>query len=159
MARNPAAVLLGILDRNIVLTKRAAGLRTFTGHVCLPGGQMDAGDNGIVGAAIREFNEEVYFTGSIEPVFCLLPEVSVVTSQAVYPLIAYLDGKIKGFNEDEVQKLFLLPFNELHPEKFRINPDYPQIKHNKCFTHDGELIWGLTAHILYNFTCNYQGYF
>ncbi len=159
MNRNPAAVLLGILDNRVVLTRRAAGLRTFTGHVCLPGGQQDSFDSDILNTAIREFNEEVYFNGSIEPILCMLPETSIVSKQEVYPIVANLDGEIKGFNLEEVGRLFFMPLNELSPDKFIINPQYPTIKHNKCLTYDGEFIWGLTAHILYKFAESFKKYF
>lgn len=159
MFANSAAVLIGILDNKIILTKRSAELRSFTGQVCLPGGKFDQTDSSIVATAIREFNEEVYFTGDIEPLFCMLPESSVVFKQAVYPIVARLDGVIDGFNADEVAKLFSISLDELNLTQFLINPDYPAIKHNKCFWHDGELVWGLTAHILYSFISNVRLHF
>ncbi len=152
MLTNSAAVLIGILDNEVILTKRSAELRSFTGQVCLPGGKCDQTDSSIIETALREFREEVYFTGSIEPIFCMLPESSARFKQAVYPVVARLDGIINGFNISEVAKLFSISLDELNLKRFSINPDYPNIKHNQCFFHDGELIWGLTAHILYNFT-------
>lgn len=159
MFANSAAVLIGILDNKIILTKRSAELRSFTGQVCLPGGKFDQTDSSIVSTAIREFSEEVYFTGNIEPLFCLLPETSVVFKQVVYPVVARLDGVINGFNIAEVAKLFSISLDELNLTRFSINPDHPNIKHNQCFWHDGELVWGLTAHILYNFIANIKFYF
>lgn len=154
-----AAVLLGILDNKLILTKRAANLRSFTGHICLPGGKFDDGDESIVTTAMREFQEEVYFTGSIEPDFCMLPEYSLVSSHVVYPIIARLDGEISGVNVAEVDKLIYLDIDELRNKQFIIHPNYPLIKHNRCFIHDDELVWGLTAHILFTYTQNYIDYF
>ena len=154
MLHNSAAVLIGILNNTIILTKRSAELRSFTGQVCLPGGKFDASDTSIVATAVREFHEEVCFTGSVEPFLCMLPESSVVSKQCVYPVVARLNGEISGFNSAEVAKLLFISLDELDLSKFSINPDYPSIKHNQCFWHDGELIWGLTAHILHDFIKN-----
>ena len=157
MLREPAAVLLGIIDSNIILTKRAANLKSFTGHVCLPGGRSEIADNqDMVLTALREFNEEVNFNGKIEPKLCMLPECSIVSSQAVYPVIATLSGTVSGFNPDEVEKLIMFPTSALSPEKFNINPEYPNIKHNKLINFEDDIIWGLTAHILYKFSLYYR---
>lgn len=155
--KSVAAVLLGILDDKIVLTKRAASLRSFTGHICLPGGGFDiVSDTSVIDTAFREFREELMFDGEIQELFCMLPECSVVSSQAVYPVVAKLNGQINGVNFAEVDKLLYLPTSKLHYELFQINPDYPTIKHNKRFELDGEIVWGLTAHILYKFVDIYR---
>lgn len=159
MSAKSAAVLIGILDKQIVLTRRAADLRSFTGQVCLPGGKFDHGDLDFSATAQREFREEVYFDGEIEPLFSLLPECSVVSRQKVYPLIAKLDGKITGYNPSEVARLFYVPLEILQPELFRINPEYPHIQHNLCFNYDNEFVWGLTGYILYHFGLYYKKYF
>ncbi len=154
-----AAVLLGVLDNKLILTKRAANLRSFTGHICLPGGKFDDSDDSLVATAMREFQEEVYFIGNISPCFCMLPEYSLISGHVVYPIIARLEGKISGVNISEVDKLIYLDLDELNNKKFIIHPNYPLIKHNRCFTHNGELIWGITAHILFTYKQNYINYF
>ena len=158
--REPAAVLLGILPgKGLVLTKRAASLRSFTGHICLPGGKKEPSDFDLTAAAIREFKEEVYFQGIVEPLFCMLPEFSIVSQQGVFPVIAQLNGEIYGVNPEEVERYFILPFSELMPTKFVLNTEYSTIKHNQCLYYNNEQIWGLTAHILYQFTKYYKRFF
>lgn len=159
MSAGSAAVLIGILENQIILTRRAADLRSFTGQVCLPGGKFDEGDGDFSSTAHREFREEVYFDGTIEPLFSLFPEYSIVSRQKVYPVIAKLDGQVSGFNPSEVARLFYVPLGVLQPELFLIHPEYPHIQHNLCFHYDHELIWGLTAYILYHFTLYYKKYF
>jgi|GEM_PF-2538820 len=155
--RRPAAVLLGILDSHIILTKRAASLKSFTGHICLPGGQQETEDlDDMVITATREFMEEVTFAGNITPALCMLPEYSIVSEQPVFPIVAKLTGTISGFNREEVEQILLLPLKNLSPGKFDINPHYPTIKHNKYIELSGEVIWGLTAHILYKFSLYYN---
>ena len=149
--RNPAAVLLGLLNDQIVLTKRSAGLRSFSQHVCLPGGMQYYSDETLVNSAIREFNEELTFNGSLQVTACMYPEYSIVSQQQVYPVIARLDGEITGFNQDEVERLIMLPLEQLEDSNFYVHPHYPEIKHRFCLDYDDELIWGLTAYILYKF--------
>lgn len=156
MNTNDAAVLLGVLDDTIILTKRSTKLRSFSGHVCLPGGRCDDSDQSYVETAIREFNEELSFDGSIKPLFYLLPETSIVSNQSVYPIVAKLDGQITGFSHDEVDKVILLNINKVSTIDFMINQEYPMIKHNRVLQYNGEIIWGLTAHILYHFFTNYK---
>lgn len=152
-----SAVLLGIYDDTIVLTKRSSNLRSFTGHVCLPGGGVESLDVGITEAAIREFNEEIQYSGQIEALFCLDKSFSPVATHYIYPIVARLEGYISGFSPEEVDKIIYLPLKNLTHELFIINPNLPSIKHNWCFSYDGEFIWGLTAHILKTF-CDYKKY-
>lgn len=149
--RDPAAVLLGLLDDQIVLTKRSAGLRSFSQHVCLPGGMKDISDTSLVDTAIREFNEELFFNGKLEITACMYPEYSIVSQQQVYPVIARLDGEITDVNQDEVERLIMLPLEQLNESNFYVHPHYPEIKHRFCIDYDNERIWGLTAYILYKF--------
>lgn len=150
-----AGVLIGVWDDKIILTKRSANLRSFTSQVCLPGGKYDELDNEITATALREFQEEIYFSGTIDVLGCLYPEASIVSGQLVYPVIANLCGEVSGFNHDEVERLILLDIAKLNEDIFYINPDYPNIRHNRCFDCDGERVWGLTAYILYEFLQQY----
>ena len=63
----PAAVLVALFEGDgetrVVLTRRAAHLRTHTGEVSFPGGRLDAGETPEAGA-LREAAEEV---GSTPP--------------------------------------------------------------------------------------------
>ena len=58
----PAAVLVPLFERDgetrVVLTRRAAHLRTHTGEVSFPGGRLDSGESPEAGA-LREAAEEV----------------------------------------------------------------------------------------------------
>lgn len=149
------AVLVGIYNNTIVLTKRAANLRSFAGHVCFPGGMIEAGDLSATEAAIREFGEELQFEGIIKPVFCLERVYSPTANSVVYPIVARLDGKIGGFNISEVERIIYLPLIKLEHGLFVVNPDFPNIRHNWCFNYEVDFIWGLTAYILKNF-CEYK---
>lgn len=143
-----SAVLIGIYQDSIILTKRSVLLKSFTGHICLPGGRYDDTDTDYTMTAIREFNEEVSFIGQVLPLFCLTPEFSPVAKYNVYPIVAKLTGEIIGFNTAEVEKILYLGLDDLTPELFKPNAKMPRILHNWCFNYAGEFVWGLTAQIL-----------
>ena len=59
----PAAVLIGIVPRpegpTVLLTQRAAALRSHSAQVAFPGGRVDAVDGSPVVTALRETEEEL----------------------------------------------------------------------------------------------------
>ena len=62
--RRPAAVLLLVyptpaLGHVVLLTKRTSHLEHHRGEVSLPGGKVEAHDDGLLGAALRETHEEI----------------------------------------------------------------------------------------------------
>ena len=143
-----AAVLIAVYQNSIILTKRARTLRTFAGHICLPGGMYEVEDDDLTTTAIREFHEEVNFVGTVDPLFCLVPEFSPTAIHNIHPIVAKLNGQINNFNQDEVEKLFLLKLSDLSDNLFMINKELPHIIHNWCFNYADEYIWGVTASIL-----------
>jgi 8-oxo-dGTP pyrophosphatase MutT (NUDIX family) len=148
--RRQSSVLLGIYNNeSIILTKRSNNLRSFTGHICLPGGGIDSTDFDATDAAIREFYEELQYTGSVEPVYCLQKSFGTIklVDHSIYTIVAKLNGQIYGYNPDEVEKIIYLPINWLKTEIFKPNTNLP-VKDSWCFTYDDEFIWGITAYIL-----------
>jgi 8-oxo-dGTP pyrophosphatase MutT (NUDIX family) len=58
----PAAVLVCLCGGEVLLLRRAEHpLDPWSGHVSLPGGRYDDGDDGLLGTALRETEEEVGF--------------------------------------------------------------------------------------------------
>ncbi len=144
-----SAVLIGIYQDSIILTKRSSTLRTFTGHICLPGGGYENQlDSDFTMTAIREFQEEVNFNGSITPFMCLVPEFSPGAKHYIYPVVAKLDGEVCGFNQHEVEKIIYLRLSDLTHDLFKPNTVMPRIMHNWCFDYEDNYVWGLTAQIL-----------
>lgn len=63
----PSAVLMAVVDdpggARMIVTRRHRNLR-FAGHVCFPGGKIDAEDADAVSAALREAEEEIGLSAS-----------------------------------------------------------------------------------------------
>ncbi|KAG5925909.1 hypothetical protein E4U53_003202 [Claviceps sorghi] len=102
-ARRRAAVLLLLYadrwgDLRVVITMRAASLRSFSGHAALPGGKADSKDETPYQIARREAFEEIGLPMDdtripkpfrIEPI-CLLPPSLARTHLVVTPCVAFL---------------------------------------------------------------------
>ncbi len=61
--RQPAAVLVPVIaherEATILLTKRANDLPSHPGQIAFPGGKIEAGDDSVEAAALREAQEEI----------------------------------------------------------------------------------------------------
>ena len=89
-----AAVLLLFWEdergRQVLLIERSAGLRSHAGQPAFPGGAQDPGDDGAVGAALREAAEEVGLDPAGVVVVATLPELWVpVSGFVVTPVLAW----------------------------------------------------------------------
>ena len=78
-----AAVLIALVTRpngvNVILTKRAAHLKTHPGQISFPGGKRDVNDLDIVATALREANEETGLQASNVQVLGQLPVHQTIT--------------------------------------------------------------------------------
>ncbi len=90
----PAAVLVALFEGDgetrVVLTRRAAHLRTHTGEVSFPGGRLDPGEDPETGAR-REAAEEVGLDPvAVEVVGRLTPLVTFSSTARITPVVAVL---------------------------------------------------------------------
>lgn len=120
----PAAVLVTIMadEATVLLTKRSSALKHHPGQVAFPGGKVDPGDRGAVGAALREAEEEVGLRqDSVEVLGTLSPHLTV-TGFEVTPVIAFAHGVFAPRPEaGEVEEAFFVPFDHVtDPAHFRI---------------------------------------
>lgn len=179
-----AAVLIGIVNLDekeyILFEKRASHIRQG-GEISLPGGKFDTNDKSTKNTAIRETIEEIGI--SRNKIEILGKFGSLVTASGIIldTYVGYL--KIKdiselNFNSDEVEKLFLVPIDFFIKSKPRIEkiemrniPKFsteelslPKIYENSWtgyfrnvyfYKYQGELIWGITSEIIYDFVQNY----
>ena len=156
-AARPAAVLAPIIPRPeglmVLLTLRAAHLRSHSGQVAFPGGKIDAGETPGE-TALREANEEIGLApGLVEPLGWLDPYLTG-TGYRVTALVALIDPAFTPtLNPDEVADVFETPFAFLmDAANHRLEERQWRGRTRKFYAmpHGERYIWGVTAGILRN---------
>jgi len=114
----PAAVLVPLFERDgetrVVLTRRAAHMRTHTGEVSFPGGRLDPGETPEAGA-VREAAEEVGLDpGPIELVGRLTVLSTFSSHSTITPVVGVLPAAPRLVaNPHEVAHVFDVSLAEL----------------------------------------------
>lgn len=161
----PAAVLIAVWLRpngaRLILTKRASHLQHHPGQIAFPGGKVDAGDDGAVGAALRETHEEVGLPPDRVQVLGILPPHETVTGFSVTPVLGLVrDDFIPIPEAGEVEEVFTVPLSHvLDPGRYRIERRlwrgewrrYYAVPYGPYYT------WGATARILRGLADRVQG--
>ena len=115
---SPAAVLVLLFgqgdETRVVLTRRAAHLRTHTGEVSFPGGRLDGGETPEAGA-LRESSEEVGLDpATVEVVGRLTPLSTFSSTATITPVVGVLTGVPRLIaNPHEVERVFDVSLAEL----------------------------------------------
>lgn len=152
----PAAVLVPVWLRpdgaRLILTKRASHLKHHPGQIAFPGGKVDAGDDGPVGAALREAWEEIGLSAELVTVLGALPTHETVTGFTVTPVLALVRGDFMPVPEaGEVEEAFTVPLSHvLDPACYRIERRRWRGEWRRYYTvpYGPYYIWGATARIL-----------
>lgn len=152
----PAAVLLPVWLRpegaRLILTKRASHLKHHPGQIALPGGKVDQGDDGVIGAALRETREEVGLPSSMVEVLGTLPEHETVTGYSVTPILGIVRGDFTPIPEaGEVEEVFTVPLAHiLDPARYAIERRRWRNEWRRYYAvpYGPYYIWGATARIL-----------
>ena len=170
-----AAVLIPLVMRGptgqtpyVLLTQRAAHMKTHSGQVAFPGGKVDPQDASVQAAALREAHEEVGLHPRHVQVLGELPVYLTGTAYHVTPVVALVSTEMAlQANADEVADVFEVPLaflmNPAHHRRHHFEANgmkrqwfsmpYPQARP----TDQGEadvverFIWGATAGMLRNF--------
>ena len=154
-----SAVLIPLyVDRDettVILTRRAAHLRTHSREVAFPGGGREPGDADLWETALRETHEEIGLDpaaatciGELDPFF------TVGSDSLVHSYVAELPaGPPAGLRPDpaEVEKILHVPLSELlEPDVYRqeLWPRDGTMRPINFFEIPGDTIWGATAAIL-----------
>lgn len=152
-----AAVLIAVLpgdDPQIILTKRASGMKHHPGQIAFPGGKVDATDADARAAALREAQEEVGLPPEQVEILGQLPDHETVTGFTVTPFVGLVHGDFQQVSEPgEVSEVFQVPLSHvLNTDRFTIENRRWQGKKRFYFIvpWGPYYIWGATARMLRN---------
>ncbi|UPH71706.1 CoA pyrophosphatase [Abyssibius alkaniclasticus] len=151
-----AAVLVAVQPgphgAQILLTRRAPGMRHHPGQVAFPGGKVDAGDATPLAAALRESHEEIGLPPDTVEVLGAMPSHETVTGFEVVPFIGLIPAGFAPVPEaGEVDEVFAVPLRFLmdpanHARQARVwqgvNRPYLTMPYGPHY------IWGATARML-----------
>ncbi|WP_193392932.1 NUDIX hydrolase [Gordonia phthalatica] len=142
------------LDADVLLTERAATLRTHSGQVAFPGGSRDPGDDYPVGTAMREANEETGLVDDGVTVLANLPGFPVPTGFEVHPVLAHWahPTHVYAVDQGETARVSRANLRELlAPEnRFQVSRSVAGVRVYKgpAFMHEGMLVWGFTGGLI-----------
>jgi 8-oxo-dGTP pyrophosphatase MutT (NUDIX family) len=147
-----AAVLIAVTEGRVILTKRSSRLKHHPGQIAFPGGKIDAGDDGPVGAALREAEEEVGLPPGLVDILGTLPPHETVTGYRVTPVLAHLRAGFDAIPErGEVDEVFSVPLSFVtDPANFRVERRrwLGEWRRYYAVPYGPYYIWGATARIL-----------
>lgn len=142
-------------EPHVILTRRAAHLRTHSREVAFPGGGQEPGDADLWETALRETHEEIGLDpaaairiGELDPFF------TVGSDSLVHSYVAELSaGRPTGLRPDpsEVEEILHVPLsNLLAPDVYHqeLWPRDGTMRPINFFEIPGDTIWGATAAIL-----------
>lgn len=153
----PAAVLIPVIERQrptILLTERAAELRTHAGQVSFPGGHIETEDPGPAAAALRETREEIGLEEQRVTVTGYLPDHIVITGFRITPVVGMVQpGFTLTLDRKEVHGTFEVPLdylfdaNNFRWQRRRLIHSGAEV--DFCdIPFEGRTIWGATAGML-----------
>jgi 8-oxo-dGTP pyrophosphatase MutT (NUDIX family) len=154
-ARAAAVLILfgeGPEGPDLLLLQRAETLRKHAGQPAFPGGGIDPGDGGPVGAALREAAEETGLDPAGVTVLATMPELYVSHSDyRVTPVVAWWHepSAIAAADPREVASVARVPISELADPANRLRIRSPSGRLGPAFRVRGMLVWGFTAGILH----------
>lgn len=150
-----AGVLVGVVAGErptVILTKRSSRLKHHPGQIAFPGGKVDPGDGGPIGAALREAEEEVGLERGMVEVLGTLPSHETVTGFIVTPVLGWIRDEFVAVPEaGEVAEVFAAPFDHVtDPARFSIQSRRwrGSLRHYFTVPWGPYYIWGATARML-----------
>jgi 8-oxo-dGTP pyrophosphatase MutT (NUDIX family) len=136
---------------DLLFIERAATLTKHAGQPAFPGGAIDPGDDGPVGAALREAAEETGLDQAGVRALATLPELHVPRSgYRVTPVVAWwhTPSAVAPNDPGEVAAVARIPIARLVDPANRVRVRHPGGTTGPAFRVAGMLIWGFTAGLL-----------
>ncbi|MFX0093375.1 MAG: NUDIX hydrolase [Candidatus Hodarchaeota archaeon] len=157
-----AAVVMPLFNKknklHLLLTKRTELVEHHKGEICFPGGAKDDTDPDLLFTALRETEEEASIQSDCFEILGALKPITTVTGFVVVPYVGWVknDQCLADLEENpfEIEKFLEVPLDHLtNPNNYIARQttlgDQPTIIHFWDF--EGEIIWGATGRILFNF--------
>ena len=146
-------LLYDVDDRgHLVLTKRSDTVAHHKGEVSLPGGRLEPHDPDLLGAALRETEEEIGVARDALRVLGPLDDLMTMASGfTVSPWVAHHPGGRPAMTpeDSEIARIMEVPLADVLEADLRLprHPDIATLRYPLL----GEDVWGLTARILRTF--------
>lgn len=159
--RKHSAVLCLIAEKTsqpgdffLLVTKRSLKVRTHKGQIGFAGGHREASDKNPTETALRETFEELGIPPKKVKVFGALPFEKSIHNNLVIPIYGYcrIDPHSLRISHDEVSRVIFFPMEKVwrgleKSVQFRL---FGVKRQSYIYQHQGDVIWGLTAKIIYN---------
>jgi 8-oxo-dGTP pyrophosphatase MutT (NUDIX family) len=137
---------------DLLVIERSHDMRSHAGQPAFPGGAVDPGDGGPIGAALREAREETGLDPSGVTVFATLPALYVPASGfVVTPVLGWWrePSPVSVVDPAEVASVHRIPLGELLDPANRLRLRHPGSGYiGPAFRVRSLLIWGFTAGLL-----------
>jgi 8-oxo-dGTP pyrophosphatase MutT (NUDIX family) len=152
--RQSAVLILfgeGAHGPDVLLIERSPHLRSHAGQPAFPGGGVDPEDDGAVGAALREAEEETGLDPHGVDVLATLPPLWVPPSgNVVTPVLAWWrePSEVRPADTREVAAVARVPIAELADPANRLTISHPSGRIGPAFEVADMLVWGFTAGVL-----------
>ena len=166
-ALTPASVLVPLVEWpdgfTVLLTQRTAHLEHHAGQISFPGGRAEAGDDGPVGTALREAEEEIGLDRRhVTEIAGFLDLYQTVTGFLVTPVVAFLTPPFElALDAFEVAEAFEVPLAFIldprnHERRSMVYQGQPRSYYVIPF--EDRFIWGATAAMLVDFARRLTGH-
>jgi len=150
-----AAVLIALTSEpqpDVILTRRAAHLRSHAGEVAFPGGKRDASDRSLAETALRESQEEIGLDPGCVEIIAPGRQRTSRFGLRVSPFVAIVPPDVAlSPNLAELDEVFRVPLAHfLHRENLHVRRvDHEGREQDLAWYEWGEReVWGLTAVML-----------
>jgi 8-oxo-dGTP pyrophosphatase MutT (NUDIX family) len=141
----------GVEGPDVLLTQRAADMRSHAGQPAFPGGSIDPTDDGPVAAALREAAEETGLDPAGVQVVGTFPQLYLPPSGfSVTPVLGYWQSPVPigPMDPREVALAERVPVAHLVDPANRLTVVHPSGFRGPGFEVAGMLVWGFTAMLL-----------